>query len=106
MDRLRALVYGTVLLLIVGWVLHVGKAIFVPAVLGAVGWAAPLRRGDAHAGGHCGGAAAGARAGSGMSYPARAPLGAGIDGKASAACRRRVKACTAPIRRILTVRAP
>jgi predicted PurR-regulated permease PerM len=36
MDRLRALVYGTVLLLIVGWVLHVGKAIFVPAVLGAV----------------------------------------------------------------------
>jgi predicted PurR-regulated permease PerM len=36
MDRLRALVYGAVLLLIVGWVLHVGKAIFVPAVLGAV----------------------------------------------------------------------
>ncbi len=36
MDRLRALVYGTVLLLVVGWVLHVGKAIFVPAVLGAV----------------------------------------------------------------------
>jgi AI-2 transport protein TqsA len=36
MDRLRALVYGSVLLLIVGWVLYVGKAIFVPAVLGAV----------------------------------------------------------------------
>ena len=36
MDRLRALVFGTVLLLCIGWVLHVGKAIFVPAVLGAV----------------------------------------------------------------------
>ena len=36
MERLRALVYGTVLLLSIGWVLHVGKAIFVPAVLGAV----------------------------------------------------------------------
>jgi predicted PurR-regulated permease PerM len=36
MDRLRALVYGTVLLITVGWVLHVGKTIFVPAVLGAV----------------------------------------------------------------------
>jgi AI-2 transport protein TqsA len=36
MDRLRALVHGTVLLLIVGWLLHVGKAILVPAVLGAV----------------------------------------------------------------------
>jgi len=36
MDRLRALVYGTVLLLCIGWVLHVGKEIFVPAVLGAV----------------------------------------------------------------------
>ena len=36
MERLRALVYGTVLLLIVGWVLYIGKAIFVPAVLGAV----------------------------------------------------------------------
>ncbi len=36
MDRLRALVYGTVLLVVIGWVLHVGKAIFVPAVLGAV----------------------------------------------------------------------
>ena len=36
MDRLRALVYGTVLLVAVGWVLHVGKEIFVPAVLGAV----------------------------------------------------------------------
>jgi hypothetical protein len=29
-------VYGSVLLLIVGWVLYIGKAIFVPAVLGAV----------------------------------------------------------------------
>jgi predicted PurR-regulated permease PerM len=36
MDRLRAAVHGTVLLLIIGWVLTVGKAIFVPAVLGAV----------------------------------------------------------------------
>ena len=36
MERLRALVYGTVLLLGIGWVLHVGQAIFVPAVLGAV----------------------------------------------------------------------
>jgi predicted PurR-regulated permease PerM len=35
-DRLRALVYGTVLLIAVGWVLYVGKEIFVPAVLGAV----------------------------------------------------------------------
>jgi AI-2 transport protein TqsA len=36
MERLRALVHGTVLLLIVGWVLYIGKDIFVPAVLGAV----------------------------------------------------------------------
>lgn len=36
MERLRALVHGTVLLLIIGWVLTIGKAIFVPAVLGAV----------------------------------------------------------------------
>ena len=36
MDRLRAVVHGTVLLLIIGWLLTVGKAIFVPAVLGAV----------------------------------------------------------------------
>jgi AI-2 transport protein TqsA len=36
MEKLRALVYGTVLLLSIGWVLHIGKAIFVPAVLGAV----------------------------------------------------------------------
>jgi predicted PurR-regulated permease PerM len=36
MDRLRALVYGTVLLISVGWLLHVGKAILVPAVLGLV----------------------------------------------------------------------
>ncbi len=36
MEKLRAVVYGTVLLLIIGWVLTAGKAIFVPAVLGAV----------------------------------------------------------------------
>jgi len=36
MDRLRALVYGAVLLICMGWVLHVGKTILVPAVLGAV----------------------------------------------------------------------
>jgi predicted PurR-regulated permease PerM len=36
MDRLLALTYGTVLLLGIGWVLHVGKEIFVPAVFGAV----------------------------------------------------------------------
>ncbi len=36
METLRALVYGTVLLLTVGWTLHIGKAVFVPAVLGAV----------------------------------------------------------------------
>jgi AI-2 transport protein TqsA len=36
MDRLRALVHGSVLLLIVGWVLYIGKAIFIPAVFGAV----------------------------------------------------------------------
>jgi AI-2 transport protein TqsA len=36
MDRLRAVVHGTVLLLIIGWVLFIGQTIFVPAVLGAV----------------------------------------------------------------------
>jgi predicted PurR-regulated permease PerM len=36
MDRLRALVFGMVLLICVGWVLHVGKEIIVPAVFGAV----------------------------------------------------------------------
>jgi len=36
MERLRALVYGTVLLLAFGWVLYAGKAILVPVVLGAV----------------------------------------------------------------------
>lgn len=36
MERLRALMYGTVLLLCIGWLLHVGQEIFVPAVLGAV----------------------------------------------------------------------
>ena len=36
MDRLRGLAFGTVLLVCVGWVLHVGKEIIVPAVFGAV----------------------------------------------------------------------
>ena len=36
MSKLRPLVDCTVLLLIFGWVLHVGKEILVPAVLGAV----------------------------------------------------------------------
>lgn len=36
MERLRALVYGAVLLLLFGWFLHVGKDVLVPAVLGAV----------------------------------------------------------------------
>jgi len=36
MERLRALAYGVVLLICIGWLLYVGKAIFVPAVLGAV----------------------------------------------------------------------
>lgn len=36
MDRLRTAVYATVLLLIIGWVLTVGSAVFVPVVLGAV----------------------------------------------------------------------
>jgi AI-2 transport protein TqsA len=36
MDRLLALVLGTVFLLIVGWLLYIGQAILVPAVLGAV----------------------------------------------------------------------
>jgi AI-2 transport protein TqsA len=36
MDLLRALVHGFALLLIVGWLLHVGKAILVPVVLGAL----------------------------------------------------------------------
>ena len=36
MDKLRAVVHGTVLLLIIGWVLYIGQNIFVPAVLGAV----------------------------------------------------------------------
>jgi AI-2 transport protein TqsA len=36
MDRLRAVVHGTVLLLIIGWVLYIGQTILVPAVLGAV----------------------------------------------------------------------
>ncbi len=36
MERLRAVVHGTVLMLIIGWLLTIGKDIFVPAVLGAV----------------------------------------------------------------------
>jgi predicted PurR-regulated permease PerM len=36
MERLRALVNGTALVLIVGWILYIGQAIVVPAVLGAV----------------------------------------------------------------------
>lgn len=36
MDQLRTVVYSTLLLVIIGWVLHIGRAIFVPAVLGAV----------------------------------------------------------------------
>ena len=36
MDRLRAVVHGTVLLLIIGWLLYIGQAIFIPAVFGAV----------------------------------------------------------------------
>jgi predicted PurR-regulated permease PerM len=36
MDRLRAVVHGTVLMLIIGWVLYIGQAIFIPAVFGAV----------------------------------------------------------------------
>jgi predicted PurR-regulated permease PerM len=36
MDRLRAVVYGTALMLIIGWVLYIGQKIFIPAVLGAV----------------------------------------------------------------------
>ena len=35
MGTLRALTYGSVLLLIAGWVLHVGESVLVPAVLGA-----------------------------------------------------------------------
>ena len=36
MDRLRSLVYGAALLLIIGWVLYIGRDVFVPIVLGAV----------------------------------------------------------------------
>ena len=36
MERLRPVVHGTVLLLIIGWVLYIGQTIFVPAVFGAV----------------------------------------------------------------------
>ncbi len=36
MERLRAVVHGSVLLLIIGWLLYIGRAILVPAVLGAL----------------------------------------------------------------------
>lgn len=36
MERLRALVHGTVLMVLIGWLLYIGQAILVPAVLGAV----------------------------------------------------------------------
>ncbi|MGB2816982.1 MAG: AI-2E family transporter [Burkholderiaceae bacterium] len=36
MERLRIAVYSTVLILITGWLLYIGKSILVPAVLGAV----------------------------------------------------------------------
>jgi len=36
MERLRAVVYGTVLMLIIGWVMYIGQAILIPAVFGAV----------------------------------------------------------------------
>jgi predicted PurR-regulated permease PerM len=36
MDRLRAAVYGSVLMLIIGWLLYIGQTIFIPAVFGAV----------------------------------------------------------------------
>jgi len=36
MGRLQTAVHGTVLLLIIGWLLYIGQAILVPAVLGAL----------------------------------------------------------------------
>ena len=36
MQTLRALVHGTVLTVLIGWLLYIGKSILVPAVLGAV----------------------------------------------------------------------
>ena len=36
MERLRTTVHATVLLLIIGWVLYIGRDVFVPAVFGAV----------------------------------------------------------------------
>lgn len=36
MERLRIAVYSTVLILIAGWLLYIGKSILVPAMLGAV----------------------------------------------------------------------
>jgi predicted PurR-regulated permease PerM len=35
-PRFQSLVYGAILALIVGWVLYIGKAVFVPVVFGAV----------------------------------------------------------------------
>lgn len=35
-DRLQSVVHGAVLALIVGWVLYIGKSVWVPVVLGAV----------------------------------------------------------------------
>ena len=36
MERLRILVYGTVFALIVGWVLYIGRDVFIPVFFGAV----------------------------------------------------------------------
>ncbi len=36
MERLQALVLGTVLMVIIGWLLYIGQTILVPAVLGAL----------------------------------------------------------------------
>jgi predicted PurR-regulated permease PerM len=36
MERLRVAVYSILLILVIGWVLYIGKSIFVPAVLGAL----------------------------------------------------------------------
>jgi predicted PurR-regulated permease PerM len=36
MERFRLLVYGTVLALIVGWVLYIGRDVFIPVFFGAV----------------------------------------------------------------------
>jgi len=36
LDKLRALLFGSLLMLIIGWLMHVGKSVLVPVVLGAV----------------------------------------------------------------------